>query len=165
MLLLSNYTSIRFINHKLPNKNMKEENDSHLTHIISHYASPVYGVAERLRENDYDVAGRLGVKQKQLDPNIITILKNRGTVKRSFLGIIDYPQSKRALGLAKLWINDEDRGATVDEKWVLEINKSRYTPELTELVKSVSSYYGVELKVIPADKKPGREVFLDELHQ
>jgi hypothetical protein len=50
---------------------MKEKSGSSLTKIISSCVNPIYGVAERLREEGYVPAGRLGIANpKQLDPNM-----------------------------------------------------------------------------------------------
>jgi hypothetical protein len=166
MLLLRNYISIRFINHKLSSKIMKEENDSQLTNMVSSYASPVHEVAQKLREEDYDIAGRAKVRQFQPDPDMIRILKDREPIQRSLFGF-KMPflyRKQRALDLGTIWINNKENGAHEDKKWILEINKSQYDQKLIEIANNLSSSYGVQLEVIKFDKKPGRETYLHELY-
>ena len=122
MLLLSSNTIQTFINHKLSNKIMKEENDSSSIYRMASFASPVYHVAGKLIEAGYRVAGRAGVEQKQLDPNMITILKDRKPVQISLFGLrIPFLYKKsRGLNVGKVYFNDSDRNATEDENWVFE---------------------------------------------
>jgi hypothetical protein len=146
---------------------MKEEKDSQLTYIVSSYAGSVHGVAEKLRKEEFDIAGRAKVRQLKPDPDMVRILKDRNLVQRSFLGfkIPFLYRQQRAFDLGTIWVNNKEKGAHEDKKWVLEINKSRYDSKLTEVVKDIASSYKVELEVVPYDNKPGRETYLHELYK
>lgn len=147
---------------------MKEENDSQLTHIVSHFASPVYGVAEKLRENGYDVAGRLGVRytgQNQLPPDMVGILENRRPSQVSLFGKKFDVRKRRAFYLGTIWFDNAERGAEEDKKWVLEIHGKKDMKELTNVVENIASDYNVEVQPILYRKVPSREKYIDELHQ
>jgi hypothetical protein len=143
---------------------MKEENDSKLTRIISPFCNPIDDLAEGLREEGYVPAGRLGIANpKQLDPNMVGILKDRDPVQGSFLGI-KYNKMQKALHLGTILINSKEEGAIEDKKWILKINKSKYTSKLTEVVQKLAAPYNVEVEVKLSDNKPGRETYLHELY-
>ena len=98
---------------------MKEKKGS-LDKLISSFESPVYKIAEGLREEGYKIAGHMGVKQKNSTHNMVGILKEREPIQKSFLGI-KYNANQKAFLLGTLWINNEERNADEDSKWVLEV--------------------------------------------
>jgi hypothetical protein len=142
---------------------MEEENDSKLTEMVNSFDNPVHGLANGLRQEGYDIAGRSKVRQKNPDPNMINILEDRNPVQGSFLGI-KYNKMQRALHIGTIWLNDKENGAIEDKKWVLKVNGSKYKSKLTEVVQKLAAPYNVEVEVTLSDNKPGRETYLHELY-
>jgi hypothetical protein len=144
-----------------------EQNISSLNELLSFWENPVYKIAEGLRKEGYEVAGHMGVKvpeQKQPPCNMVGILKERDPIQKSFFGI-KYNKSRRAFHLGTIWINNEEKGAIEDEKWILEVCGEKYKSKLTELVEKIALPYNVQVETILSRKTPMRETYLSDLHR
>jgi hypothetical protein len=143
---------------------MEKENDSSCIDTDS-LENPVYRIAEGLKEEGYAPAGRLGIKQNEpnrLDPNMVGILKERKAIEKSFFGF-KYNQPQRAFHLGTIWINDEDKGAKEDKKWILEVCGKKYESKLTELVEKLALPYNVQVETILSRKTPKLETYLSDI--
>jgi hypothetical protein len=170
MLLLSNYISIRFINPKSSHKNMKEETGLSLNRIIDSDEDHLYEVAERLREEGYDIAGHMRVRRKNPSPNMIGVLKDRAPVQASFLGIENIfgyklTRQPRAFHYGRIWFDDEDKGAIKGKNWVYEANGTKEMFKINKILEDVASPHGITVQSKLYHKHPKRERYIDELHQ
>lgn len=139
---------------------MKQKNDS-LDKILFSCESPVYRIAKGLRKKGYEIAGHMGVKQKKPTCNMVGILKEREPIQKNFYGI-KYNQNQRALYVATLWINSEEKKAIEDKRWVLEVNDEKYKTKLTKLVEKLSLPYNVKIQVKLLND-PREETYLSEV--
>jgi hypothetical protein len=131
---------------------------------MASYSSPVHQVAGKFIEAGYRIAGRSGVEQKQLDPNMITILKSRKPVQRSFLGLkIPFLyREPRALNVGKVYFNDADKNATEDKNWVFEAHGIKEKSKLTAILEEAKPSH-VKIQSTLGHPVPKREIYLHEL--
>jgi hypothetical protein len=149
---------------------MKEENDSSSNYRMASFGNPSYEVAERLREEGYDIAGHMRVRRKTPVPNMIGVLKDRELVETNFLGFKSFfgyklTRKPRALHLGRIWFNDEDKGAIENENWVFEANGTKEMFKLTKILEDIASSYNVKITSNLYSNIPKRERYLNELHQ
>lgn len=152
---------------------MKEKEGSSLNEIISSCQSPVYEVAERFREEGYDVAGHMRVRVsniKNLPKNMIGVLKDREPVQASFLGlksIFGYQLTRqpRAFHYGRIWFDDEDKGAIEGKNWFFEANGTKEMFKIKRILEDIASPYGIKVQSELYHKHPKRERYLHELHR
>jgi len=126
------------------------------------FENPAYGVAQKVREEGYEIAGHMGIKQKRPTHNMVGILKEREPFKKKMYGI-KWKFNPRAFHLGTIWINHYERGAKEDKKWIMEVYGKKYLPKLTELAEKLSSDYNVEVEVKLAGNFPRRQTYLSDL--
>ena len=151
-----------FINPNLSLRNMKEDIDQ-LDKILSLCEDPVLSIAKELREEGYEIAGCMGVRQKTPPCNLIGILKEREPIQKDFYGILKWNKNQRALHLGTILLNCKKEKAEEGEKWVLEVYGREYLLELTEVVKRLSLPYKAKIQVKLCSDFPREENYLHEL--
>jgi len=148
---------------------MKEETGSKLNQIIDACEGHLYEVADRLKQEGYDIAGHMRVRRKNPSPNMIGVLKDRAPVQASVLGlknIFGYQLTRqpRAFHYGRIWFNDEDKGAVYGKNWVYEANGTVEMFKITKLLEDIASPYGITVQSKLRHKAPKRERYLHELH-
>jgi len=135
---------------------MKKSIDDRLT-----YHENSVAVAKTLKDRGYDIASSTGLRQSEPDRDVVGILKPREPVQKSFLGV-RWNSQQRALYIGTLWLENQARGAKLNENWVLEVYGRAYVPELTELVKELSEPHQAQVQIRLNAEKPRVETYLSD---
>jgi hypothetical protein len=128
---------------------------------IQYEESPLYKIAQSLKDKGYILASNTGVREKEVyDRNCIGILKPRKPIIKKFLGI-KIPIHQRALYIADLWLKNEAREAGYSN-WVLDINGRENVNELTELVKELSEPTKAKVKIRLKSEESKLETYMSD---
>ncbi len=135
---------------------MKKSIDDRVT-----YHENTVAVTKTLRDRGYDIANSAGLRQSEPDKGAVGILKPREPIQKSFLGF-KWNNQQRALYIGTLWLENQARGAKLDENWVLEVYGRDYVPELTELAKELSEPHQTQVQIRLDTEKPRVETYLSD---
>jgi hypothetical protein len=135
--------------------NLKGMNDS-LFH------GPSYSIADKLKENGYEISGHGGIKREYPLYSFMGILRNKKSIQKKFCGI-KWNKVQRADNLGKLWLNNSEKNAEENKSWTLEVYGKEHESNLVNVIKGVSDSYNVNLHVCIRRETPKKEVYLYDL--
>ncbi|MBT4935402.1 hypothetical protein HOL21_01415 [Candidatus Woesearchaeota archaeon] len=103
----------------------------------------VANIARSLENAGYRTADPAGYSTKALD--------------HSGIGILGVKEGRQFFHIGTLWMNNESRGATRDERWVLEVFGDDYRPHLEDITAPFRTQYDVTIDTTIKDQQPRPE--------
>ncbi len=110
------------------------------------YTEGSVGVARFLKQRGYELANSNGYKQDEPSQDVVGILKPREPISHQFLGF-KWDSEQSALYIGRLWLENLREGATLENKWVLEVYGRAHVLELSEVAKDLAKEYEIGLDI------------------
>ncbi len=125
---------------------------------VTYSESATYAIARELKRMGYQIAEMSGIRTAEPVRNAIGILKERASVRKNIL-CFEFNIKKRAFHIGNMYIANSDPApnTTSDKTWILDVFGRQHVPELTEIAKTLSKSYQIEVQMQLATEHPQEE--------
>lgn len=135
-----------------------------LENKITYSESPVYAIANKLKQEGYEIADFHGTKDDNpISENGIGILQRRKPIqKTNFLGIKYNEEQERALYIGHLILKNPKMNAKENKRWILEVYGRENVSPLIETMKKISEPYNVKVNIKLESESPYNETIQED---